>query len=126
VPHGGRRPRVKQLTMDRRRDEQGPVKVMSEVNLAAQDRMVHRARVRDDDHLRLGSDALSRVSSALVLMGYGTRWARNRSTVSWKFRPKSSATFPRKRRPRAQSSQKAFRVSRVFRGSPSPLDSHGI
>src|SRR5690348_14073601 len=71
------RPRVEQLPMHGWRNEQDSVQVVNEVNLAARNQVVHRPAVRDNDHRCLGSEALSRASSALVLMGYTTRWARN-------------------------------------------------
>ena len=63
LPDSRRRPRVEKLPMHCRRNEQGSVKMVSEVNLAAQDQIVHRPCVRDDDHRRLGRDALTSVAA---------------------------------------------------------------
>ena len=68
-----RRPRVQELTVNRRREEQGSVEGASEIDVTDQDQVVHWPRVRDHDHRLGGSKALSWASSALVLIGYGTR-----------------------------------------------------
>lgn len=73
---------MKKFPVNCGRQDERAVKLRDEVNVPAKNEIIHRASVRDDDHLVFGKEALARASSAQVLAGYGRRHVRNRSSAS--------------------------------------------